>query len=191
MSSENQRPRRTLLHPLPVLRRVAIRERVVGGARERVTDLAGDLLLEPGGLLPQRLHARGAGGRGREETANRSRGGGDEGPGSGGLRPPPTSGLVSSIRPPRLGCVARPTLRRFRGGWLPARPFQFRGQPGRCGGTACVCLVLKSDRTGLTATLRYRFTGPVRPVTGIQIQKLLYNRFRPVYRPVLLVYRSV
>ena len=66
------------MHPLPVLRRVAIRERVVGGARERVTDLAGDLLLEPGGLLPQRLHARGAGGRGREETANRSRGG-DEG----------------------------------------------------------------------------------------------------------------
>ena len=26
--------------------------------------------------------------------------------------------------------------------------------------------VLKSDRTGLTAALRYRFTGPVRPVTG-------------------------
>ena len=26
--------------------------------------------------------------------------------------------------------------------------------------------VLKSDRTGLTAVLRYRFTGPVRPVTG-------------------------
>ena len=25
--------------------------------------------------------------------------------------------------------------------------------------------VLKSDRTGLTAALRYRFTGPVRPVT--------------------------
>ena len=130
MSSE----RRTPLHPLPVLRRVAIRERVVGGARERVTDLAGDLLLEPGGLLPQRLHARGAGGRGREETANRSRGGGDKGPGSGGLRPPPTSGLVSSsIRPPRLGCVARPTLRRFRGGWLPARPFQFRpARPLQC-----------------------------------------------------------
>ena len=26
--------------------------------------------------------------------------------------------------------------------------------------------VLKSDRTGLTAAFRYRFTGPVRPVTG-------------------------
>ena len=26
--------------------------------------------------------------------------------------------------------------------------------------------VLKSDRTSLTAALRYRFTGPVRPVTG-------------------------
>ena len=26
--------------------------------------------------------------------------------------------------------------------------------------------VLKSDRTGLTVALRYRFTGPVRPVTG-------------------------
>ena len=29
-----------------------------------------------------------------------------------------------------------------------------------------VSRVLKSDRTGLTAALRYRFTGPVRPVTG-------------------------
>ena len=31
---------------------------------------------------------------------------------------------------------------------------------------ACRSRVLKSDRTGLTAALRYRFTGPVRPVTG-------------------------
>src|SRR6185369_11425214 len=31
---------------------------------------------------------------------------------------------------------------------------------------AVTARVLKSDRTGLTAALRYRFIGPVRPVTG-------------------------
>ena len=42
--------------------------------------------------------------------------------------------------------------------WWWRRP----GDRGRRGGSR----VLKSDRTGLTAALRYRFTGPVRPVTG-------------------------
>jgi len=100
MSSENQRPRRTPLHPLPVLRRVAIRERVVGGARERVTDLAGDLLLEPGGLLPQRLHARG----GRARTTRRRTGPAEatRGPGPGGLQPP----LWFSPRFARLAWIA-------------------------------------------------------------------------------------
>ena len=36
--------------------------------------------------------------------------------------------------------------------------------------------VLKSDRTGLTAALRYRFTGPVRPVTGGN--RLNSNKFK-------------
>jgi hypothetical protein len=48
-------------------------------ADKRATDLPSDLVLEPGGLLPQRLHGQ-AGGRAarsgtRDETANRSRGG--------------------------------------------------------------------------------------------------------------------
>ena len=41
------------------------------------------------------------------------------------------------------------------------------GNPARCcRHKRTIIRVLKSDRTGLTAALRYRFTGPVRPVTG-------------------------
>ena len=38
--------------------------------------------------------------------------------------------------------------------------------------------VLKSDRTGLTAALRYRFTGPVRPVTGGNRLNSNSNKFK-------------
>ena len=40
------------------------------------------------------------------------------------------------------------------------------GELARSAATLHTTRVLKSDRTGLTAALRYRFTGPVRPVTG-------------------------
>ena len=44
--------------------------------------------------------------------------------------------------------------------------------------TRLVARVLKSDRTGLTAALRYRFTGPVRPVTGGNRLNSNSNKFK-------------
>ena len=79
-----------------------------------------------------------------------------------------------------------------------------------------VARVQFSDRTGLTAGLRYRFTGPVRPVTGRNRTNANLNsnfavvavvtgilagfagipagcvsRFLAVYRPGIPVYRPV
>ena len=109
----------------------------VGWARERVTDLAGDLLLEPGGLLPQRLHARG----GRARTTRRRTGPAEatRGPGPGGLQPP----LWFSPRFARLAWIASSV--RLSGAFavvgFPHGPFS-SGQPGRSNATACAPLVV-------------------------------------------------
>lgn len=105
-----------------------------------MTDLAGDLLLEPGGLLPQRLHERNAGARAAEvgtRRRDRSRGG-RRGPGSGGLRPLPCGKLVR----PLLDCFARPTLSgAFAVLGRPHGPFS-SSQPGR---------PLRGNRVGVLA----------------------------------------
>lgn len=82
MSSETQRPRQTPAHAYGCSDGSRFGRGVAGkdaGSRDgRVTDLAGDLVLEPGGLLPQRLHGRARGQRSGREGAHRGLAGGDE-----------------------------------------------------------------------------------------------------------------
>ena len=56
--------------------------------------------------------------------------------------------------------------------WLPVGRRRQEGTAGRVSGR-----VFNPDRTGLTAGLRYRFTGPVRPVTGRNRTKTRLNLF--------------